>query len=913
MAKILIKKNANPFLKSTEKESAGILIVKNQFPGLIDLLKLKNKNKIEALEKKYNSAKKKGGGGNQQQEAGSMGGNAINNQINAQRQEAEAPQMKMIFNDQKDNKLNKMNYNFSIGSINTLISGATGTGSNVNQNFTSIVPHSGSSEQNQSNYPIHQIFESIDKIKIKKKGLKQEEIEKINEFIKIIIKIVNIKEIQINWGSLFHSRMENSQNLLLSKKRVEYLSIFKNYLENTSFTGETTYSFIVKSLIEYLETHELDVDNSIVGLYCKFNLLKLLSPPIPLFQFYKIYKENKINLFDFGTLLATETSTIQISITKNDYFKKTDEILGKNSFLPPEKQEKHEKIDVKLLEKEKVEQIKLLNDYCEVMEVFNFYWKDRILKKGDFLISISLIEFVDIHRGSLPNYSDSHDDLNFYLFTCKFYRFAGEFNTKKKYFSIFTSADESKTENIPVQFCIPLPPAWLPYFLSKKSISHLVENPVQIFIARSMKYIKVQMNHLLQLKSINLNLLEKTFTHSFDPSDYLDDSPSSSPSLSSHHTSPPSPSILSTPVNLSTATTGAPVAGPTKHQQLQQGTIGKEEEMNYGKLLSKLQTMRKQLYSLQHEFPKSFISNTSKVITEEIRKFFTNPPEMLLLNKKESLQSFQTIAIEKTIRDRLVMYLFYCDSSIEYIRLKAPAAALESHSAENASIIKNNKNENVGAAALKTLRRTITSMPELARLSIKHEISIWWSTIISSKINDFLLSKNFYFILDPSNFPFSTENNTLIQSNLKLIENILLPDNPMISKLIQEIQTILMPKIDVFIENAIIVVCEKLNISTTNFSCENALDILSKFQLDANKSEWIDSLIKDIEALQIIKQLESSGPATASTGSLPSSSSSSDLANHTVPSFTITSVSGLIIDEFKRLKSEMESILSTWE
>ena len=152
----------------------------------------------------------------------------------------------------------------------------------------------------------------------------------------------------------------------------------------------------------------------------------------------------------------------------------------------------------------------------------------------------------------------------------------------------------------------------------------------------------------------------------------------------------------------------------------------------------------------------------------------------------------------------------------------------------------------------------------------------------------------------PENYAEEAPNDLdLVYKNLSLLDDILKPEDPQsLSTLIQSMKDKIYPKINLFIDDAKIVLSEQFGMDLTceNFSIERIQKayMREKNKIDPLVSVWIDDIIKDLIYLNEMKELED--PNYPKERSL-----------HIVP------ISGLVVGVICRFQNECRTVIEFWE
>ncbi|KAL6041980.1 Helicase ATP-binding domain-containing protein [Balamuthia mandrillaris] len=247
---------------------------------------------------------------------------------------------------------------------------------------------------------------------------------------------------------------------------------------------------------------------------------------------------------------------------------------------------------------------------------------------------------------------------------------------------------------------------------------------------------------------------------------------------------------------------------------------------------------------------------------DEIKAFISNlgPRDIFLPTRERALKKLRSIEWSSLPRMRIARHLRCCEEALEHLQLE------------------------------KRLLMNGTT---------KDLTTEWWLTLIKDECDKFLVRRGFNFdataydyIADPPSDP------RAVLDNLKLIKEILNPneDKHNVQKLIKRLKEQIYPKIDLFINNAQIVLAEQFRMDYDNFSLEEAE---AKFHNEKDKLEdvsrnWIEDMLKDIQYLKEMKRLEK--PQNCKEKILD-----------------IVPVTGLIVGRFYRLENELRTVIEQWD
>ena len=306
-----------------------------------------------------------------------------------------------------------------------------------------------------------------------------------------------------------------------------------------------------------------------------------------------------------------------------------------------------------------------------------------------------------------------------------------------------------------------------------------------------------------------------------------------------------------------------------------------------------------QIQELQIDFPKQFITSVSQIISICIERFENSDEinQMFIPTKDINCSALRAISIEELIRIRLSKFIEYCEQALDYL--------------ENQKMLVVNGTK-------------------------KQEITSWWLKVIEKKVRAFLTNAKYDFTAVRYDYIESPpENLKSVRSNLEIIQKILDKNIDVynLKGLLNDITSIVYPKIDLFMKNAQTALCDKLSIPFDEFTVEIGLEKLKEYNIKPNTNttnnnninnsidnndkelsydnnddnnnnyysencvvkEWMEALLKDIEYLETIKRLEISQP-TKGKGDL-----------------NVVPISGLVLNSFIRLETELKTVLEVWD
>ena len=280
---------------------------------------------------------------------------------------------------------------------------------------------------------------------------------------------------------------------------------------------------------------------------------------------------------------------------------------------------------------------------------------------------------------------------------------------------------------------------------------------------------------------------------------------------------------------------------------------------------SQIRELLTNLQSLQIEFPKKFLLKMNKLSSDCTTKFFNSKliNEMFIPTKQNYLTDLQGICMENLIQKRLVKLISYCHQGLEYLE------------SQKKLVVNGTK---------------------------KQEITNWWLHVIETHVQTFLQNISYNFsVVRHDYIETPPENLENVRNNLIIIKDILdlKSDKYHVKSLLDTIKSIVYPKIDLFVTNAKIAICDKLRIQENEFDINNCLNLIQNSNfIDTVSSvddlDLLEDLLKDIEYLETIKRLE-----------INQAREKKDL--------NVVPISGLVMGSFYRLENELKTILEVWD
>jgi hypothetical protein len=178
----------------------------------------------------------------------------------------------------------------------------------------------------------------------------------------------------------------------------------------------------------------------------------------------------------------------------------------------------------------------------------------------------------------------------------------------------------------------------------------------------------------------------------------------------------------------------------------------------------------------------------------------------------------------------------------------------------------------------------------------------WWLGLIGSQCKSFLNALGYDFdALEENYIDVRPKNLQALRKNLTIIQQILNPDNDIhgVQSFIHQLKDGIYVKVSKFIHASICSVAEQLAIAVSEFSLSQAWDILAERKaggMDSVLRDWISGVLKDIEYLQAIQEMEIN----------PRKTRLSEMLN-------IVPISGLILSEFYQRENILKTTLEHWD
>jgi len=144
----------------------------------------------------------------------------------------------------------------------------------------------------------------------------------------------------------------------------------------------------------------------------------------------------------------------------------------------------------------------------------------------------------------------------------------------------------------------------------------------------------------------------------------------------------------------------------------------------------------------------------------------------------------------------------------------------------------------------------------------KHEITQWWLQVISDNVRSFLQGISYDFTAVRYDYIETPPDDLVaVRKNLQVVRAILntKEDKYNVQGLLKSILSVVYPKIDLFIKNACVTLCDKISLSEEEFTVEKAFQLLEEMNLP--KDDDTENLLKDIQYLETIKKLEVEKPS----------------------------------------------------
>ena len=148
-------------------------------------------------------------------------------------------------------------------------------------------------------------------------------------------------------------------------------------------------------------------------------------------------------------------------------------------------------------------------------------------------------------------------------------------------------------------------------------------------------------------------------------------------------------------------------------------------------------------------------------------------------------------------------------------------------------------------------------MEELIKGTTKQQLTEWWLNLIESKVERFLMQKNFKFSAIPENYlDEPTKDISGLRSNLALLQEILKPSDDCL-QLINGLKNTIYPKIETFCQNTIVMLARAVGMeTTTDLTLVEAKYAEKKAAMSPENILWIDNTCKDVHYLMEMKRME---------------------------------------------------------
>ena len=204
---------------------------------------------------------------------------------------------------------------------------------------------------------------------------------------------------------------------------------------------------------------------------------------------------------------------------------------------------------------------------------------------------------------------------------------------------------------------------------------------------------------------------------------------------------------------------------------------------------------------------------------------------------------------------------------------------------------------------------------ELMNGTRKNELTRWWLRYIEEKCAEFLQSTGDYkFEEIPKNYTHETPKNLeAIRTNLATVRKVLDKNNqtyrPLIIRLVDSITSEIYSRIDGFIQQALIVICEYLAVDHTKTDFET-IKRLFKSQKQKLSDDlvivWISDMLKDVKYLRQMKIMEKAIDNPTAAGDTPQKAQKLILSN-------VVPASGLVFSYFYRQENVLQTILELFD
>jgi hypothetical protein len=283
----------------------------------------------------------------------------------------------------------------------------------------------------------------------------------------------------------------------------------------------------------------------------------------------------------------------------------------------------------------------------------------------------------------------------------------------------------------------------------------------------------------------------------------------------------------------------------------------KAEVADYPRVLE----LKKQIAQLLENIPQDFIHEQEVFLESHFKKFTENLPPMFLPTQTQSIQTIFAMPVSKVVKDRLLRFSSYVDAALDHLQLQK-------------SLVVNGTK--------------------------KQEITDWWLTVITERVDEFLRNLNFDFhAVGDDYIQCAPQDLAAVRTNLKLIQEILDPKGDVhhTQDFIKSLTELIYPKIYSFLHNASMLVCEILQVPHESFSVKEFLKLLenppSELNLPKNTLDSLEGLVRDIEYLETVIEIEKHPGINAGLNIVP--------------------ISGLIMGTFVRKENELKTVLEVWD
>jgi len=190
-------------------------------------------------------------------------------------------------------------------------------------------------------------------------------------------------------------------------------------------------------------------------------------------------------------------------------------------------------------------------------------------------------------------------------------------------------------------------------------------------------------------------------------------------------------------------------------------------------------------------------------------------------------------------------------------------------------------------------------MRDLMDGSSKRKLTDWWLIKIEDAVAEWLDNIGYRADAVPENYTAKPpDDHKLIHSNLALIQEVLnrKEDKHNVQEFLDNLKNEIYPRINQFVDHARIVIASQLELRDKQFDVEETQRRfeLTKASLDPKIVDWITEMLKDIEYLEEMREMEKQ----SEPGKL-------QLSN-------VVPIGGLILSCFFRIENELKTILDLW-